>query len=283
MGYRAAQPDIAPAVDRDDGDPEKCNSRGIRYPELRRFGRFLERLAIVFSTKLVLAGFVILTCPSIGTTQFDLEALEGAVGKRLLGQLQRSVKPCNSAFIRGLNETLLDALVDGELVTRKPIVHIFNMSAANAFAVPSGQIIVTTNLIATLRSSEEYAGVVYHEVGHIALGHLRQKMMTDALRSMLLSGDAVAAPAYLLKMQYSQAHEAEADKFAAKALARIGVSPTRLGVALTRIEPHNAKSKLVNTHPVTADRVKSLEEYKAGTARAPMKLPEWRNIDLSCQ
>lgn len=220
--------------------------------------------------------------------QLDLDAIEGAAGSSLIEHLKKSTQQCNSAFISALNSRLFDGLISKRLISKLPEVYIFNFNKINAFAAPSGKIVLTPALLGALRSGDEYAGVIFHEVGHVALGHLRQFMIIEAARSLMFSSDATEVPALLARLSYSRTQEVEADEFAAKAMLALGISPTNFGSALLRISTSgnlSATSDVFSDHPLTADRVKRLNNYQNDEKRADnrIELPAWRGIDLSCR
>lgn len=233
-------------------------------------------------------AFFVLSAVSHSWAQIDLDAIEDAAGRSLIEHLKKSTQQCNSAFISAFNSILFDSLISKGLIFKRPEVYIFNFSKINAFAAPSGKIVLTPALLGALRSGDEYAGVIFHEVGHVALGHLRQFMLIEAARSLMFSSDALKGPALFARLSFSRSQEAEADEFAAKAMLAIGISPTNFGSALLRISTSgnlSATSDVFSTHPLMADRVKWLNGYQKEEKKTEhqIELPAWRGIDLSCR
>jgi predicted Zn-dependent protease len=237
---------------------------------------------------LVLALLLLPAVAGQSAAQLNIDGLENAVGRNALAQLKKSAAECHSNFLSTLNTTLFSALRSRGLISTAPEVFVFNMRQLNAFAIPSGKIIVTPPLLATMQSSDEYTGVLFHELGHVVLGHIQKKIMFEAVRSMMFSGDFARASSVLLTLSYSRGQEAEADEFAAKAMAAIGHSPINVGAALLRISNDaslKAKSDILSTHPLTIERVKMLKEYgrTLKLAEPAVALPQWRSIDLTCR
>jgi predicted Zn-dependent protease len=109
----------------------------------------------------------------------------------------------------------------------------------NAFALPGGYVYITRGIMAYLNSEAELAGVVGHEIGHVAARHgVRQQSATPtaglgaALGSILVPG--MSNPAGTTMMQslaqawtagYGRDHELESDRLGAEYLARTGYDP----------------------------------------------------------
>jgi len=109
----------------------------------------------------------------------------------------------------------------------------------NAFALPGGYVYITRGLMAYLNSEAELAGVVRHEIGHVAARHgVRQQSASTvagfgaALGSILVPGMDNQASASLLQTLaqawtagYGREHELEADRLGAAYLAKTGYDP----------------------------------------------------------
>ncbi len=113
----------------------------------------------------------------------------------------------------------------------------------NAFALPAGYVYVHTGTILKARNSSELAGVIAHEIGHVALRHTaesynRQRNTGIAHQTLVFLaaifggsyaagaanlGGGLAGMAYL--NTYSRENEAAADAFAIEVLPKIGINP----------------------------------------------------------
>ncbi|SDS65723.1 M48 family metallopeptidase [Pseudomonas oryzae] len=153
---------------------------------------------------------------------------------------------------------------------------------ANAFALPSGKVVFTDQLVRLAERDEELLGVLAHEIGHIERRHgLRQVLQGSALGllAMTLTGDVssvssliASIPVVLTQLGYSRDFEHEADRFAAELMAAQGVDPALLGSMLMRLEqtarrcpqatrceePERGWSTYLSTHPPTAERLQQL-------------------------
>jgi Zn-dependent protease with chaperone function len=105
----------------------------------------------------------------------------------------------------------------------------------NAFALPSGDVVITDSLIKLADTQEEIDSVLLHEIGHIIHRHGLEHVIYSTANTVMISlllGDAtaisdlaVALPTFLLNNRYSREHEAEADTFALEAMISAGIDP----------------------------------------------------------
>ena len=120
-------------------------------------------------------------------------------------------------------------------------VHIYEVEPVNGLAAPDGRIFITRGFYERYRrgevSAEELASVIAHELGHVALGHARRRMIDfsgqNALRtalgmvlSRLLPGIGVYLAGLLtslLAARLSRADEYEADAYATALLEKAGI------------------------------------------------------------
>lgn len=165
-------------------------------------------------------------------------------------------------------------------------VNIYEIDPINGLAAPDGRIFITRGFYRKYQqgevSAEEMASVIAHELGHVALGHSRRRMIDfsgqNALRTALamvlsrfLPGVGVMIAnglASLLAARLSRSDEYEADAYAAALLVKagVGVGPqkTMFGKLeeLTQSRSGAAPAWLMS-HPKTAERIKALEALEA--------------------
>ncbi|HEY5763009.1 MAG TPA: M48 family metallopeptidase [Rhodocyclaceae bacterium] len=143
----------------------------------------------------------------------------------------------------------------------------------NAFALPSGDIVVFDSLVKLAASDDEVIAVLAHEAGHVAQRHgLRQMLQTTVVSTVItvyfgdISALATGVGALLLESRYSREFERDADDYAADALLAAGKSPELLATMLEKLErSRRGKSAdsapgvdLLATHPDTAERTAAL-------------------------
>ncbi|MGY9049474.1 MAG: M48 family metalloprotease, partial [Rhodobacterales bacterium] len=126
-------------------------------------------------------------------------------------------------------------------------VNIYEIDPVNGLAAPDGRIFITRGFYRKYQnnevSAEEIASVIAHEMGHVALGHSKRRMIDfsgqNALRTAMIMvlnrflpgvGVLVAnAVTSLLASKLSRSDEYEADAYAAALLTKagIGVEPQK--------------------------------------------------------
>ncbi|WP_375227585.1 M48 family metalloprotease [Roseobacter sp. S98] len=172
-------------------------------------------------------------------------------------------------------------------------VHIYEIDPVNGLAAPDGRIFITRGFYNKFRqgevSADEMASVIAHELGHVALGHSRRRMIDfsgqNALRTALamvlsrfLPGIGVmiaGALTSLLAARLSRSDEYEADAYAAALLTKagIGVGPQkslfRKLEDLTR-QRGGAVPAWMMSHPKTSERIAALEALEAKWADATL-------------
>ena len=147
---------------------------------------------------------------------------------------------------------------------------------ANAFALPSGDIVMTDELVALAKDDREVHAVLAHELGHLEKRHSLRQLLQGTIVGLVVSwylGDVssilASAPAAILQARYSRDFEREADEFGAAMLKNNSISPGYLANMLERLEKaHGGESAADNdggndyfsTHPGTSERVRVLRE-----------------------
>jgi predicted Zn-dependent protease len=170
-------------------------------------------------------------------------------------------------------------------------------NAINAFVAGGMNIFIYTGLLKAAKTPDEILGVLAHETGHIAGGHLLrgQEEMKNASTTAILAtiagiaaaaasqngaaggaavslGQQVAQRSFL---QYSRTQESAADQAALRYLSGAGLSAQGMADFLARLAdqellPTDQQSEFVRTHPLTRERV---EAVLAAVAREKDKAP----------
>ncbi|WP_323783104.1 M48 family metallopeptidase [Thalassovita sp.] len=165
-------------------------------------------------------------------------------------------------------------------------VYIYEIAPVNGLAAPDGRIFITRGFYDKFKqgavTAEEMASVIAHELGHVALGHSRRRMIDfsgqNALRTamaMVLSrllpgigGYLATALTRLLAARLSRSDEYEADEYAAALLTKAGIGTGaqkdlfRKLEALTKSNSGAAPAWLLS-HPKTPERIKAIEKLEA--------------------
>lgn len=174
-------------------------------------------------------------------------------------------------------------------------VSLLNSSVNNAFAIPGGYIYTTRQLVALMNNEAELAGVLGHEVGHVAARHSQRRQQTaqknsiigaaGAILSGILLGDSgignsiskgFLQGSQLLTLKFSRSQELQADELGIEYLSKAGYDPRAMATVLQSLAAQNALDSSLqgnnatvpewaSTHPDPASRVQSAFA-KAGAA-----------------
>ncbi len=162
--------------------------------------------------------------------------------------------------------------------------------AINAFAMPGGHIGINRGLIERTRSESELAGVMAHEIAHVSQRHIARRLddtrggglqtLGIVLAAILMGtqdadlGSAAAiggmAGSIQEQLNYSRAHEREADNIGIRILADAGLDPEGMPRFFERLaEAHQHQQRppeYLSTHPVTESRIAESRARARGLA-----------------
>ncbi|MGA8282712.1 MAG: M48 family metallopeptidase [Desulfobacterales bacterium] len=148
-----------------------------------------------------------------------------------------------------------------------------DQTGANAFALPSGLIVMTDELVGLAENDRELIGVLAHEIAHVENRHGLRILFQNAgtlLLASALAGDvsSISAagetlPTLLIESGYSRRFEKEADRAAGMYLIRMGWGTVSLQNVLARIAktaPIHPAFALFSTHPDLEERIGYLKK-----------------------
>ncbi|HBY13936.1 Metalloprotease LoiP precursor [Rhodobacteraceae bacterium SB2] len=160
-------------------------------------------------------------------------------------------------------------------------VQIYEIDPINGLAAPDGRIFITRGFYNKYKagdvSGEELASVIAHELGHVALGHARRRMIDfsgqNAVRAalgMVLGrvlpgiGPWIAGlVANLLMARLSRGDEYEADEYAAALMVKSGLGTDAQKTLFLKLEELTGQigslPAWLMSHPKTADRIAAIE------------------------
>ena len=187
----------------------------------------------------------------------DLQTYIDQVGQRVLQQSQASQAPYPFEF------HLID---DPETI--------------NAFALPGGQIFITTGLLQALDAESQLAGVLGHEIGHVVARHGAEHLAKQQLGGMLVNAIGIAtsnndgqggqqaaviaqAVNQLVSLNYGREDELESDRLGFEFMIAADYNPEGI-VELMQIfeaaESRGRPPEFLSTHPNPGNRVARLED-----------------------
>jgi Zn-dependent protease with chaperone function len=197
-------------------------------------------------------------------------------------------KPGRAAFDKLMRqiETAADLPIPlSALVVRQP--------EGNAITLPGGYIYVFQGLLDKAAAPDELAGVIAHEVGHVAHRDGTRMVLQAAGLSLLFGillgdfvggGAVVLAAKIILQTRHSRAAETAADAYGVALMGRIGGDPRGLGRLLSRIAgTTHPGPKILLDHPETRDRVALIEKLAGSAPTRPLlDRTEWAALKTIC-
>jgi Zn-dependent protease with chaperone function len=133
----------------------------------------------------------------------------------------------------------------------------------NAFALPSGHIVLTDEIVKLLDDDEAVIGVLAHELGHLHQRHLLRRLIeTSAVGvvTTVLFGDVSSVvaniPTIMVDMKYSRDAEREADDYAVAMLKANGIPVEKLATVFEKLEAvAGSPPPYLSSHPVSSERI----------------------------
>jgi Zn-dependent protease with chaperone function len=182
-------------------------------------------------------------------------------------QVDRALRPRLRAKFAALARA---AMIDGETRLEFRASPVFG---PNAFALPSGIVVLTDELVALAQSDEELLAVLAHELGHIHHRHALRGVLQNSMTPILLAavtGDVASIsvlvgslPTLLIDLKYSRVFEVEADDFAVELLDRQGIPRRHLVDILARItssvQGGGGLGHYLSSHPATDERIERID------------------------
>lgn len=170
-------------------------------------------------------------------------------------------------------------------------VLVINSPEINAFTLPGRVICVDTGLIRELKSAEEMAAVLGHELSHVVhrdpLALLGRQIGMATLANVVTGGQGAAVLERIVQtmvnVHYGREAEDRADAFSVHLLARAGIPPGSFSAALARIKDSARKEpgllKYIDPHSPIDRRIEKAREQAGQEQVVPRKLPvDWKKI-----
>jgi predicted Zn-dependent protease len=209
--------------------------------------------------------------------------VEGQVarGRVYAQQIESQVKLVNDPVVTEYVNRIGQNLVRNSDAQVPFTIKVIDSDVVNAMALPGGFFYVNSGLILAADEEAEMAGVMAHEIAHVAACHYGREMTRANLLQMasipfIFMGGAIGYAGYeaaglgipLTFFKFSRGFEAEADYLGIEYMYRAGYDPSAFVSFFEKIQAMEKKkpgtlSKAFDTHPQTPDRIqKSQEEIR---------------------
>ena len=139
----------------------------------------------------------------------------------------------------------------------------------NAFALPSGQIILTDEIVDLVQSDDAVIGILAHELGHLHERHLTRRVIQSSVigaAAMALSGDVssivAGIPTIMLDLKYSRDAEREADDYAIAMLKANGIGLSHLTALFEKIGDASEGAPYLSSHPPVSERIERIHNAR---------------------
>lgn len=198
---------------------------------------------------------------------------EIAIGRQLAAQVEQQAKmvedPIVTEYINRIGQNVVlhsDAKVPFT-------IKVIDSDEVNAFALPGGFFFVHKGLILAADNEAELAGVMAHEIAHVAARHAMENQGKGTLinygaLATIIFGGPIASTivqngggilAGLASLKFSRGAEEEADNLGVQYLYASGYDPTAMSTMFEKLASKNKKkpgsiSKLFSSHPPSAER-----------------------------
>lgn len=184
-----------------------------------------------------------------------------------------TIAPAGSDYVKRLNKI---AAALGDNINGQPVNYkVYVAKDVNAFAMANGCIRVYSGLM-DLMDDNEVEAVVGHEMGHVALGHVKKGMQvaigTNALRAAAASAGGIVGSLSqsqlgdlgekLVNSQFSQRQESEADDYSYDLLRKRGINPTGLATSFEKLAKleDGRQSSMFDDHPGSQERAQHIRD-----------------------
>jgi predicted Zn-dependent protease len=219
---------------------------------------------------------------------------ERQLGTRMAAELEQQVAlvadPAVQAYVQALGAELVARAPEVPAGTRFEFRVIDDPETVNAMALPGGYIYVYSGLLHGARNAAEVAGVLAHEIAHVAERHVAAQLVTalgaQALVALAQGGEAGELGRRALALltdgalsAHSRTAEREADELAVQYLVRAGWNPRSYASFLRRLGTGGQEglvTSFLRSHPHPEERAERAEALVSQLQRVPTRQDDQR-------
>jgi Zn-dependent protease with chaperone function len=204
-------------------------------------------------------------------------------------------KLCTRPDGRAAFNKMVQALQRAGKLDAAPAAEVLESRTPNAIALPGGRVYLFAGLLEEAQSPDEIAGVLAHELGHVAHRDGMRMLIESGGSSFmfgLLFGDvtgstaAIFAARTMLNARYTRGAEAQADDFAIATMHALGRPSRPMGEMLFRITG-NQRGRgpgLLASHPYSEDRLAKMKAADGNQSGPPiLDEAEWQALKNICK
>ena len=196
------------------------------------------------------------------------------LGQEYSNDVESFTKPLKDPFITEYVNRVGQNLVRNSDAKVPFVIKVIDSQEINAFALPGGFLYVNSGLLLAAEDEAELAGIMAHEIAHVAARHATRQMTRSEIFDLVSlpliafgGGIVVAARetvGSLTAMKFSRNYECEADYLAVEYAYKAGYDPSALISILERLQVDEnqtpgALAKALSTHPQTRQRIRKMQ------------------------
>jgi predicted Zn-dependent protease len=213
-----------------------------------------------------------------GVNFYSIEK-EIALGKQMAQEVERQAKIVDDAVIAEYVNRIGQNLVRNSDAKVPFTIKVIDSEEINAFALPGGFFFVNTGILLNADNEAEMAGVMAHEIGHVAARHGTRQATRGQIAQIgsivpliavggmagygIYQAMGLVVPMGFLK--FSRGFESEADMLGLEYMYKSGYDPGAFVDFFEKVQSQEKRkpgtmSKLFSSHPPTEDRIKHSQE-----------------------
>jgi len=213
-----------------------------------------------------------------GVNFYSIER-EIALGKQMAQEVERQAKIVDDPIIAEYVNRVGQNLVRNSDAKVPFTIKVIDSEEINAFALPGGFFFVNTGILLNADNEAEMAGVMAHEIAHVAARHgTRQASRAEiaqvaSIAPLIVLGGWAGYGAYQAMsvlvpvgfLKFNRNFESEADMLGLEYIYKAGYDPTAFVDFFEKVQSQEktrpgTMSKLFSSHPPTDDRIKKSQE-----------------------
>jgi predicted Zn-dependent protease len=176
--------------------------------------------------------------------------------------------------IRAIGQKLVNTTEAGKSPYQFNFHVLADAQTVNAFALPGGQIFITMALLSQLKTDDEIAGVLGHEIGHVINRHSAEHMAKQGLIGGIVNGVVMGSGnmstaqvaqyvGQMLNLKYGRDDELESDRYGLKYMHQSGYNPEKLINVMEILAASGGgrkQSEFMSSHPSPENRIAKIKE-----------------------